>query len=388
MMQETNNKNQFYPTTPDADAYSDKVDNLMDDLFGEVETSLHVDQSKQRSLKQKNRNQASAPYASINSSSSDIVAIANLDPSERSERDDVSTSKDTVNITKLNLTDISLPPISKQDLLWIEPYITRNPEPPTPEQPTEFAPELQQPNLLDRILLVAACSSALIAAIMWTINHGIWLGRQSVSMANVSQKAIPDNKPFAEEIRRMLADISDKNRAIAMNPNANIGTNIPLMTAPLLGNMPLPVGTNPFANGMQQPMYVPVYQPPSLNGAINGVSNGNLPSPLALPPATGSNSIIVANANSNPKSKNSAPVTVITAPSPAYTSPEISYTLIGSLDLGDRSSAMFDMNGAVQTVGLGKTIGNTGWSLSRVSQQEIILKRGKETKTVFVGQKF
>ena len=375
MMQETNNKNQFYPTAPDADAYSDKVDNLMDDLFGEVETSLHLDQAKQRSLKQKIRNQASAPYASVNSSSSDIVAIANVDPSERD-----TTSKDTVNITKLNLTDISLPPISKQDLLWIEPYITRNPEPPTPVPPTEFAPELQKPNLLDRLLLVAACSSALIAAIMWTINHGIWLGRQSVSVATVNQKTIPDNKPFAEEIRRMLADISDKNRAIAMNPN--IGSNIPLMTAPLLGNMPLPIGTNPLANGMQQPMYVPVYQPPSLN------NNGNLPSPLALPPATANNSIIVANPTSNPKAKTPSPITVTNTPTPAYTPPEISYTLIGSLDLGDRSSAMFDMNGAVQTVGLGKAIGNTGWFLSRVSQQEIILKRGKETKTLFVGQKF
>jgi hypothetical protein len=218
---------------------------------------------------------------------------------------------------------------------------------------------------------------------MWTINHGIWLGRQSVSVATINQKTIPDSKPFAEEIRRMLADISDKNRAIAMNPNANIGSNIPLMTAPLLGNMPLPVGTNPFANGMQQPMYVPVYQPSNLNGA----NNGNLPSPLALPPATGSNSIIVSNSPSNPNSPKTAPVTVIAASRP-YTPPEISYTLIGLLDLGDRSSAMFDMNGAVQTVGLGKAIGNTGWSLSRVSQQEIVLKRGKETKTVFVGQKF
>ncbi len=377
MMQETNNKNQFYPTTPDAEVYSDKVDHLMDDLFGEVETSLHLDQAKQRSLRQKNRTQASAPYASVNSSSSDMVAIANLDADARG----TSTSKDTVNITKLNLTDISLPPISKQDLLWIEPYITRNPETSSSVPPTEFAPELQKPNLLDRILLVAACSSALLAAIMWTINHGIWLGKQSVSVASVTQKVTPNGKPFAEEIRQMLADISDKNRAIATNPN--IGSNIPLMVAPLIGNMP--VGTNPFANGMQQPMYVPVYQPPSLNGT----NNGNLPpSPLALPPATGNNSLIVSNYSSNPKPKNSVPVTLTATPSPSFTAPEISYTLIGSLDLGDRSSAMFDMNGAVQTVGLGKAIGNSGWSLSRVSQQEIILKRGKETKTVFVGQKF
>jgi Tfp pilus assembly protein PilP len=65
-----------------------------------------------------------------------------------------------------------------------------------------------------------------------------------------------------------------------------------------------------------------------------------------------------------------------------------SYTLIGVLDLGDRSTAMFDMNGSVQSVGLGKVIGNTGWTLARVSQQEVVAKRGKETKTIFVGQKF
>lgn len=383
MMQETNNQNQFYTATSDADAYADKVDNLMDDLFGEVETSLHVDPTKQRSLNQKNRqSQASAPYASINSSSSDIVAISNIEPSER----ETSTSKDTVNITKLNLTDISLPPISKQDLLWIEPYIMRNPEPPSNVPPTEFAPELPKPNLLDRLLLVAACSSALIAAIMWTINHGIWLGRQSSSVATVNQKTAPDsNKLFAEEIQRMLADITNKNRAIATNPNASMGSNIPLMTAPLLGNMPLPVGTNPFANGLQQPMYVPVYQPPSLNGT----NNGNLPSPLALPPVTGNNSIVVSNSPPTTRSKNSPPVTVsATTSMSSSTAPEISYTLIGVLDLGDRSTAMFDMNGAVQTVGLGKAISNTGWIISRISQQEIILKRGKETKTLFVGQKF
>ncbi len=49
---------------------------------------------------------------------------------------------------------------------------------------------------------------------------------------------------------------------------------------------------------------------------------------------------------------------------------------------------MLDMNGSVHSVGLGKAIGSSGWVLSRVSQQEIILKRGKETKSVFVGQKF
>lgn len=372
--QYTNNKEQFY-ITEDVDAYTDNVDHLMDDLFGDVESTLHVDYAKQRSLKQKNgqgkQNKISAPYASVNSSSSDMVAISRIDSAER----DISTSKDTVSITTLNLADIALPPISKQDVLWIQPYIMRNPEPPSNVPPLDFVPVVQKSNLLERVLLVAACSSALIAAVMWTINHGIWLGKQSVSVKQVNSQNISDSKSFGEEIRRMLAEVTDKNRAIATNPNGTIGSNIALMSAPLLSNMPLPVGANnPFGNVLQQPMYVPVYQPPALNGT-------NVPSPLALPPVTSNNVLDVSNAAPNARQNQNPPLIQAAAPVP-------SYTLIGVLDLGDRSTAMFDINGSVQSIGVGKGIGNAGWILSRVSQQEITLKRGKEIKTVFVGQKF
>lgn len=372
--QYTNNKEQFY-ITEDVDAYTDNVDHLMDDLFGDVESTLHVDYAKQRSLKQKNgqakQNRISAPYASVNSSSSDMVAISRIDSAER----DISTSKDTVSITTLNLADIALPPISKQDVLWIQPYIMRNPEPPSNVPPLDFVPVVQKSNLLERVLLVAACSSALIASVMWTINHGIWLGKQSVSVKQVNSQNISDSKSFGEEIRRMLAEVTDKNRAIATNPNGTIGSNIALMSAPLLSNMPLPIGVNnPFGNVLQQPMYVPVYQPPALNGT-------NIPSPFALPPVTSNNALDVSNAAPNARQNQNPPLIQAAAPVP-------SYTLIGVLDLGDRSTAMFDINGSVQSIGVGKGIGNAGWILSRVSQQEITLKRGKEIKTVFVGQKF
>ena len=364
MMQNTNNQHtdnnsQFY-ITQDADVYTDSVDHLMDDLFGEVENTLHVDYAKQRSRNQKNgqTRKPLAPYAAVNSSSSDIVAFSRIDPSER----DISTSKDTVSITKLNIADIALPPISKQDVLWIQPYIMRNPEPSSYIPPAE--PLLPKHSLLDRILLVAACSSALVAAVMWTVNHGIWIGRQSTAIAQINSKNIAENKTFSEEIRRMLAEVVDKNRAIATNPNSTIpiGSNIPMMAAPLM------------SMGMQQPMYVPVYQPPNLNGV-------NMPSPLALPPATANGVIDVT--NSPPLNRPNLGSTQVAAVAPVP-----SYTLIGVLDLGDRSTAMFDINGSVQSIGLGRAVGNAGWTLSRVSQQEIILKRGKETKTVFVGQKF
>ena len=369
-MQNTDNKNQVY-LTQDVDAYTDNVDNLMDDLFGDVESTLHVDYAKQRSLRQKStqtkQNKNSNLYASVSSSASDVVALSRIDYSEK----EVPTSKDTINISKLNVADLALPPISKQDVLWIQPYIMRNPEPTNslPETPSE--PVVSKYNLVDRLLLVFACSSALVASVMWTVNQGIWIGRQSVNtVAQVAPKEPSNLKTFGDEVRRMLSEVVDKNRAIATN-NSN-GSNLPLMVSPLVGGIPLPTGaSNPFANGMQQPMYVPVYQPPSLNGS-------NAPSPLVLPPATSNNSVDL----SATASKQNVASTQVMA------TPAISYTLIGVLDLGDRSTAMFDINGSVQSIGLGKTVSNTGWTLARVSQQEIILKRGKETKTIFVGQKF
>jgi hypothetical protein len=49
---------------------------------------------------------------------------------------------------------------------------------------------------------------------------------------------------------------------------------------------------------------------------------------------------------------------------------------------------MFDVNGTMQTIGLGKQVGNSGWVLSRISQQEVTIRRGSETKSIFIGQKF
>jgi Tfp pilus assembly protein PilP len=61
---------------------------------------------------------------------------------------------------------------------------------------------------------------------------------------------------------------------------------------------------------------------------------------------------------------------------------------VGILDLGNRSAAMFEVSGAVQSVALGRPVGSSGWLLTKIQQQEITLKRGAETKVVLVGQKF
>ena len=124
MMKETDknqHEHQFY-LTQDVDTYTDKVDHLID-VFEEMGNTLH--------------------------------------------------SKYPVNITKTNLVGIYSPSISKQDFLGIQPYIMRHPEPLSKILIVSPEPVEQKANSLARILLVVY-SSTLIAAVIWTINQGIW----------------------------------------------------------------------------------------------------------------------------------------------------------------------------------------------------------------------
>ncbi|MEE3719208.1 hypothetical protein V2H45_20900 [Tumidithrix elongata RA019] len=392
MLQNTQNRNNDqYFTTHEVDAFSDHADDLMDDLFGDVEHTLHVSASKKRPetrAEKKSINQilpytpnaiATRPTANKSSeppssSSTDISPSRLHEPNDRAITHQVETPKDTVSLTRIELADVDLPPVSRQDILWIEPYVTRESNPPIGnfEPPINYT-EAKRSNLLDRFLLVSACGSALLAAVMWSVNHGLFdRTAPKVSTVNNNGQLSPEKQQFAEEIRRSLENITDKSTT-ATNPNGitmPIGINSPIVSINSgANNGQLQMASPPVVGTSVPPLYIPVYQPPSPNSTTN---------PIALPPVSSTNGSVVEITPSNTQP--------ITAPTVTSTAP--SYTLIGVLDLGDRSSAMFDINGSMQTIGLGKQVGNSGWLLSRISQQEVTLRRGQATKSIFVGQKF
>jgi len=61
---------------------------------------------------------------------------------------------------------------------------------------------------------------------------------------------------------------------------------------------------------------------------------------------------------------------------------------VGVLELGDRSAALFDINGVSQRVYIGERIGNAGWSLVSVSNQEAVVRRNGEVRSIYIGQQF
>jgi hypothetical protein len=62
------------------------------------------------------------------------------------------------------------------------------------------------------------------------------------------------------------------------------------------------------------------------------------------------------------------------------------YTLVGAMELGDRSAALFELNGITQRYRLGESIGSSGWILAEISQGQIVLHRGGEMRSVVLGE--
>jgi hypothetical protein len=92
---------------------------------------------------------------------------------------------------------------------------------------------------------------------------------------------------------------------------------------------------------------------------------------------------------------NIIPVSTIPTPGIApSTTPELNnlktkISLVETLDSGDRIGATFQIGDRAQTVNIGGKIGKSGWSLSTVTENTIIIvKPGSQNRSISIGQKF
>jgi hypothetical protein len=127
-----------------------------------------------------------------------------------------------------------------------------------------------------------------------------------------------------------------------------------------------------FANYMRKSLS-------KIEAATQATSATNLPNPAnnvaATTPAT----------QAIPIATNPTVVTVTAAPTPVNTP----ISLVKTLKTGNRSSAIFQIDGNSRTVNVGQKIGTTNWSLLSVAKSEIVIKRtGGEIRSIAVGQKF
>ncbi|AUS99953.1 hypothetical protein CLI64_05870 [Nostoc sp. CENA543] len=219
-------------------------------------------------------------------------------------------------------------------------------------------------------------------------------------------------------------------------------TSLALSNNQPIGNLPSPLTANNTAptpgrsaNVVERIQYIPVFQPPlPMRSALPPVPNlvSPLP-PVANQPNAVKNTLNQVQPAGKPSSVNmlaaavrsdmkpvavrNAPIKVQQSPSslpnlpvvPFGTSlprpstnteavqvaslnvtppaPAPSNTLEGLLELGNKSVALFQINGVSRRVSIGESIGSSGWTLVEVNNGEAIVRRNGEVRSIFTGQK-
>ena len=263
-------------------------------------------------------------------------------------------------------------PETAQETALTAPTTALAPLPEVAEQPTPTPPtKTPLGKLFDRLLL--ACTALSLAGIVVFL----WLGQRPQSTpssdAALDSAAAQSDAEFLAYLQRSL-DAVEKQVAHAQADASQPQPPLPNTALLPPGGVLLPsqrtdLGVPGRINVIER-VYIP-YQatPPTLPSApptavVPPTPPGSLPTLPIAPPTAG-------------------------APTPPQPSaPVVNHVLVGVLELGDRSAALFEINGVSQRVYIGERIGNAGWSLVSVSNQEAVIRRNGEVRSIYIGQQF
>jgi hypothetical protein len=194
----------------------------------------------------------------------------------------------------------------------------------------------------------------------------LYLGFVVAWLVNRQNQAPTQPAPSAqsESDRQFIAYLQSSLALLDRSPSPATPAPSPTVSLP-----PPPIAvTPPTTPRVIERVYVPVYPQTPTTGkpATPGeIATAPLPPPLVPSIAT-------------------APAS--TLPPSIPTSERVKNTLVGVMDLGDRSSALFDNQGVTTRISTGEFI--NGWTLVGVREQQVILSRGGITKVLEVGQSF
>ncbi|WP_448571605.1 hypothetical protein [Trichothermofontia sp.] len=302
---------------------------------------------------------------------------------------------EVVSLKRLSLAELSLPPVVPPAQDW--PLAT----PTSPVKPSRSPGSANPPRPQRRgrwryrLLLAFGVISLVTAGVVGSRRPEIWQpgtwqfvrswlpsASSPVSAPVVEPTPIvnPDAE-FSRYLQRALAMIeAQPTNGMATPPVPTIPNSInllPSLTPPLVP--PSTLEANPPAPDRR---YVPIYPTSQLPTAP--VPTG-VPLPAQIPAAP-----TVPQSVPLPVQPTALP-TPVTAPTASPSAPVASstkYTLVGVLELGDRSTALFESNGVARRINMGESIGTSGWSLVEVNNQEAIIRRNGEVRSIYVGQAF
>ncbi|MGI0496350.1 hypothetical protein ACOKW7_12620 [Limnospira platensis CENA597] len=290
----------------------------------------------------------------------------------------------------------------------------------------------------DRILLAAACASLVVTLSLWMATRG-GLGRLFAPAPvavdpQLSQQTQADAK-FVNYLQRSLEAIS-RNKAGATQPGMAQGIPgaPPMMELPTLAipDTPAPApapdaaalaNTNNLiaainrvaeavqeasnqtaalsnqvmaslqAQNQQNQQPAPQPQATTPGGQASGVvpetTASSSPAPTTTEETTASTPVSIPDPPAIPTPPTAPPEETAAVSPDTTTSPAAAiHTLVGILELGDRSAALFEVNGVARRIYVGESIAASGWSLSSVANQEAVIRRNGEVRSIVVGERF
>lgn len=235
-----------------------------------------------------------------------------------------------------------------------------------------------------RWLFGVACVSALAAG-------GVWWLRQQPALQAVAPPVVP-NAPTVSQETAFGDYLTRSLRVIGGERSAQNETQRPGVVA--TAAPPSPGSQVPTAKpGVIERVFVPLLQP----GTAGTTTRPTTTAPTTTTPASTPDSSSATTATS-PSSSLPAPSVAASGQASqseqsAQSIPNIAtagstYELVGVLELGDRSAALFEVDGSSQRVYIGETVGGSGWSIVSIGSEEVVVRRNGEVRSIYIGQKF
>ncbi|MEP0926938.1 MULTISPECIES: hypothetical protein [Cyanophyceae] len=226
--------------------------------------------------------------------------------------------------------------------------------------------------LFDRMLLtITALSLMGVGGLLWFSQPG---NRFSLGRLSTETAAQQSDEEFLAYLQRSLEVISGKVE------RGEVGTSTVAGQAPGGVAVPAPPMLPPLGAGGTVGSLG--------SGPVNVIERVYIPYQTAQQPTPGAPGTTVL----VPQPRVGAPAPVApaasAAPSQAPVAANPIHGLVGILELGDRSAALFEISGVSQRVYIGERIGSSGWSLVSVSNEGVVIRRNGEVRSIFIGQRF
>ena len=279
----------------------------------------------------------------------------------------------------------------------------------------------QSKQSFDRMLLGAAFGSLLLVLGLWLASRSGWVRlpvatTTAGSTPTVTEKTAPDTE-FSEYVQRSLEAIEQKKLPQANTKLPGVPGVAPAGTLPnisISGAPPATAGLSTAVNRIADALEQAATQPgaPALPAQVVIIPPATNPADASQtvavsPSATASGRAVAVASTTSPSStpstsgepkilaRETEPATApAAAPQPQPVAPTVSsaptsaHTLVGILELGDRSAALFEVDGVARRIYVGESIGASGWTLAEIKNQEAVILKGGDVRSVFVGQKF